>query len=478
MFMSSQPKYLSGLPLVLLTMALSLAVFMEVLDTTIANVALPHIAGDLGAATSQGTWVITSFAVANAISVPLTGWVARRFGEVRLFLTAVLMFVITSWLCGIAHNLTALILFRTLQGLFTGPLIPLSQSLLLAAYPPHRRHLALAFWGMTVITAPILGPIIGGYISDRVQWGWIFFINVPIGILAFLLARHFLNGREVDWFSSNLIVAMSVVAVVALSYFIVWELGTQNPIVDLHLFKERNFTVGTLCLSLAFFLYMGTVMLLPMLLQTQLGYTATWSGLAVAPVGIMPVLLAPIIGKLGSRLDMRWVVTFSFVMYAVCFWWRSELTAQIDFWGIVLPQFFLGFAMGTFFLPLSAITLAGMEGSRIASASSLSNFTRVLAGAVGSSVAITLWEKREAFHHARLAENFTPFSQQTAMLQSLQETGISSAQSYGIAATQITQQGFIISAAELFYVSSGLFLFLIILVWQAKPPFGAPSGGH
>ena len=459
MFMSSQPKYLSGLPLVLLTMALSLAVFMEVLDTTIANVALPHIAGDLGAATSQGTWVITSFAVANAISVPLTGWVARRFGEVRLFLTAVLMFVITSWLCGIAHNLTALILFRTLQGLFTGPLIPLSQSLLLAAYPPHRRHLALAFWGMTVITAPILGPIIGGYISDRVQWGWIFFINVPIGILAFLLARHFLNGREtqterhpidtvglvlmvlgvgslqfvldhgreVDWFSSNLIVAMSVVAVVALSYFIVWELGTQNPIVDLHLFKERNFTVGTLCLSLAFFLYMGTVMLLPMLLQTQLGYTATWSGLAVAPVGIMPVLLAPI---------------------------------------------------GTFFLPLSAITLAGMEGSRIASASSLSNFTRVLAGAVGSSVAITLWEKREAFHHARLAENFTPFSQQTAMLQSLQETGISSAQSYGIAATQITQQGFIISAAELFYVSSGLFLFLIILVWQAKPPFGAPSGGH
>ena len=194
--MSSQPKYLSGLPLVLLTMALSLAVFMEVLDTTIANVALPHIAGDLGAATSQGTWVITSFAVANAISVPLTGWVARRFGEVRLFLTAVLMFVITSWLCGIAHNLTALILFRTLQGLFTGPLIPLSQSLLLAAYPPHRRHLALAFWGMTVITAPILGPIIGGYISDRVQWGWIFFINVPIGILAFLLARHFLNGRE------------------------------------------------------------------------------------------------------------------------------------------------------------------------------------------------------------------------------------------------------------------------------------------
>ncbi len=510
MFMSSQPKYLSGLPLVLLTMALSLAVFMEVLDTTIANVALPHIAGDLGAATSQGTWVITSFAVANAISVPLTGWVARRFGEVRLFLTAVLMFVITSWLCGIAHNLTALILFRTLQGLFTGPLIPLSQSLLLAAYPPHRRHLALAFWGMTVITAPILGPIIGGYISDRVQWGWIFFINVPIGILAFLLARHFLNGREtqterhpidtvglvlmvlgvgslqfvldhgreVDWFSSNLIVTMSVVAVVALSYFIVWELGTQNPIVDLHLFKERNFTVGTLCLSLAFFLYMGTVMLLPMLLQTQLGYTATWSGLAVAPVGIMPVLLAPIIGKLGSRLDMRWVVTFSFVMYAVCFWWRSELTAQIDFWGIVLPQFFLGFAMGTFFLPLSAITLAGMEGSRIASASSLSNFTRVLAGAVGSSVAITLWEKREAFHHARLAENFTPFSQQTAMLQSLQETGISSAQSYGIAATQITQQGFIISAAELFYVSSGLFLFLIILVWQARPPFGAPSGGH
>ncbi|MDK4650488.1 DHA2 family efflux MFS transporter permease subunit [Kingella kingae] len=508
--MTAQPKYLSGLPLVLLTAALALSVFMEVLDTTIANVALPHISGDLGAATSQGTWVITSFAVANAISVPLTGWVARRFGEVRLFLTAVLMFVITSWLCGIAPNLPLLILFRTLQGLFTGPLIPLSQSLLLAAYPPHRRHLALAFWGMTVITAPILGPIIGGYISDRIHWGWIFFINIPIGAFAFLLSRHYLrgretetvknpidtvglilmvlgvgslqfvldHGREVDWFSSNVIVTASVIAFVALSYFIVWELGRDNPIVDLTLFKDRNFTVGTLCLSLAFFLYMGTVMLLPMLLQTQLGYTATWSGLAVAPVGIMPVLLAPIIGKLGDRLDMRWVVTFSFIMYAICFWWRSELTAQIHFWGIVLPQFFLGFAMGTFFLPLSAITLAGMEGHQVASAGSLSNFCRVLAGAMGSSLAITLWEKREAFHHVRLTEHFTPYSPQATMLQQMQAAGMTEAQSYGMAAMQITQQGFILSAAELFYVSAGLFLFLIALVWQAKPPFGAPTGGH
>lgn len=508
--MTAQPKYLSGLPLVLLTAALSLAVFMEVLDTTIANVALPHIAGDLGAATSQGTWVITSFAVANAISVPLTGWVARRFGEVRLFLMAVLMFVITSWLCGIAYNLTSLIIFRTMQGLFTGPLIPLSQSLLLAAYPPHRRHLALAFWGMTVITAPILGPIIGGYISDRVHWGWIFFINVPIGAFAYFAARHFLqgreteierrpidtvglvlmilgvgclqfvldHGREVDWFASNLIVVMTVISVVALSYFVVWELGRDDPIVDLSLFKERNFAVGTLCLSLAFFLYMGTVMLLPLLLQTQLGYTATWSGLAVAPVGIMPVILAPIIGKMGDRLDMRWVVTFSFVMYAACFWWRAELTAQIDFLGIVLPQFFLGFAMGTFFLPLSAITLAGMEGKRIASAGSLSNFCRVLAGAMGASLAITLWEKREAFHHTRLAENFTPFSPQAAMLQQMQQSGMSEAQSYGVAVMQITQQGFILSAAELFYVSAGFFLLLIALVWQARPPFSAPTGGH
>ena len=505
------PPPLHGFKLVLATLALSLAVFMEVLDTTIANVSLPHIAGDLGAATSQGTWIITSFGVANAISVPLTAWAAKRVGEVRLFLTAVLMFVITSWACGMANSLTMLIIFRALQGFSTAALIPLSQSLLLAAYPSNLRHLALSFWGMTVITAPILGPIVGGYISDRMHWGWIFFINIPIGLFSFFILRILLkgretkiehnpidfigiillvigvgslqfmleHGREVDWFNSNMIIILTVIAIVSLSYFIVWVLGRNHPIVDLGLFKNRNFAVGTLCLCLAFFLYMGTVMLLPMLLQTQLGYTATWSGLAVAPVGIMPVLLAPIIGKLGSKLDMRWVVTFSFAMYAICFYWRSEITAQVDFWGIVLPQFFLGFAMGTFLLPLLAIVMSGMENQQIAAASSLSNFLRVLAGAMGSSLAITMWEKREAFHHARLAEYFTAYSPQAQMVDAVQQgLGVSSQQAYGVAAMQITQQGFILSASELYYVSSGLFLFLIIFIWFAKPPFSAPMSGH
>ena len=259
----------------------------------------------------------------------------------------------------------------------------------------------------------------------------------------------------------------------------VWVLGKDNPIVDLSLFKNRNFAVGTLCLCLAFFLYMGTVMLLPMLLQTQLGYTATWSGLAVAPVGIMPVLLAPIIGKLGAKLDMRWVVTFSFAMYALCFYWRSEITVQVDFWGIVLPQFFLGFAMGTFLLPLLSIVMSGMENTQIAAASGLSNFLRVLAGAMGSSLAITMWEKREAFHHVRLTESFTALSSQAQMVESMQQgLNVSNEQAYGIVATQITQQGFILSASELYYVSALLFLLLIILIWFVKPPFGEPVDGH
>lgn len=505
------PAPLQGIQLVLVTLGLSLAVFMEVLDTTIANVSLPHIAGDLGAATSQGTWVITSFGVANAISVPLTAWAAKRVGEVRLFLTAILMFILTSWACGMSHNLWVLVFFRALQGFSTAALIPLSQSLLLASYPRHLRNLALSFWGMTVITAPILGPIIGGYISDRMHWGWIFFINIPIGLLSFVLLSVLLrgretkiekrpvdyvgivllilgvgslqfmleHGREVDWFNSNFIVTLAVISVVCLSYFVVWVLGKDNPIVDLSLFKNRNFAVGTLCLCLAFFLYMGTVMLLPMLLQTQLGYTATWSGLAVAPVGIMPVLLAPIIGKLGAKLDMRWVVTFSFAMYALCFYWRSEITAQVDFWGIVLPQFFLGFAMGTFLLPLLSIVMSGMENTQIAAASGLSNFLRVLAGAMGSSLAITMWEKREAFHHVRLTESFTALSSQAQMVESMQQgLNVSSEQAYGIVATQITQQGFILSASELYYVSALLFLLLIILIWFVKPPFGEPVDGH
>ncbi|MDF0605762.1 DHA2 family efflux MFS transporter permease subunit [Neisseriaceae bacterium TC5R-5] len=505
---------LTGSRLVWVTLALSMSVFMQVLDTTIANVALPTISGNLGAATSQGTWVITSFGVANAISVPLTGWLAKRLGEVKLFVASTLLFVFTSWLCGMSSSLEMLIFFRVLQGAVAGPMIPLSQSLLLNCYPPAKKGLALSLWAMTVIVAPVFGPILGGVISDNWHWGWIFFINVPVGLIAALVAWKQLQhretvtnkqaidglglallvvgvgalqmmldrGKELDWFHSSEILVLAIVAVVALSYLVIWELGEKNPIVDLALFKQRNFTVGTIAISLGFMLYFGTVVLLPLLLQTQLGYTATWAGLAAAPIGILPIILSPIIGKNAHRLDMRWLVTISFSIYALTFFWRSTFNPQMDFAYVVWPQLVQGIGIACFFMPLTTITLSGLRPDQIASASSLSNFLRILAGSIGTSITTTMWDRREALHHTRLSEHLSLYDQASIQwFKLLEMLGLSEPQQQAFTSLQITQQGYILAANEIFWLSGILFIGLIALVWLAKPPFstaGGDSGAH
>lgn len=504
-------KYLEGPQLVIMTIALSLATFMQVLDSTIANVAIPTIAGNLGASNSQGTWVITSFGVANAISIPLTGWLAKRFGEVKLFLWATTAFAFASWACGISSSLTMLIVCRILQGLVAGPLIPLSQSLLLNNYPPAKRGLAMALWAMVVVVAPICGPILGGWISDNYHWGWIFFINVPIGITVVFLALQSLKGREtamvrrpidtvglimlvigigclqmvldrgkeLDWFSSNEIVVLTIVAVIALAVLIIWELTDDNPIIDLSLFKSRNFTIGCTSISLAYMLYFGTIVLLPQLLQEVFGYTATWAGLASAPVGIIPVLLSPIIGRFSHHLDMRKLVTFSFIVYAVCFFWRAyTFEPGMSFADAAWPQFIQGLAVACFFMPLTTITLSGLPPERIAAASSLSNFIRTLGGSIGTSITTTMWANRESLHHSQLAESvnvYNPNAQQ--MYQQLQSMGMSQQQASGYIAQQITNQGLIFSANEIFCAAGGIFILLLVTIWFAKPPFTSGSGG-
>lgn len=504
-------KPLEGVPLVLMTIALSMATFMQVLDSTIANVAIPTIAGNLGSSTSQGTWVITSFGVANAISIPITGWLAKRVGEVKLFLGSTIAFVIASWACGMSNSLTMLIFFRVIQGVVAGPLIPLSQSLLLNNYPPAKRSVALSLWAMTVIVAPIFGPILGGWISDNYHWGWIFFINVPIGVVVVMLTLQTLRtretkteikpidtvglvllvvgigslqimldqGKELDWFNSTEIIVLTVVAVVALLVLLVWELTDDHPIVDLSLFESRNFTIGCLSISLAYMLYFGSIVLLPQLLQEVYGYTATWAGLASAPVGIIPVILSPIIGRFAHRLDMRKLVTFSFIMYAVCFYWRAyTFEPGMDFGASAWPQFIQGFAIACFFMPLTTITLSGLPPERMAAASSLSNFTRTLAGSIGTSITTTMWMNRESMHHSYLSESVTAFdanSQQ--MYHQLEQAGMTQQQASAYIAQQITNQGLIISANEIFWLSAGVFILLLVLIWFARPPFGAGGGG-
>ncbi len=500
---------LGGRDLVLGTIALSLATFMNVLDTSIANVSIPAIAGNMGVSPSQGTWVITSFAVANAISVPLTGWLTQRFGQVRLFTASVLLFVIASWLCGLAPNIGALIALRVLQGLVAGPMIPLSQTLLLASYPKAKAGTAMAMWSMTVLVAPVAGPLLGGWITDNISWPWIFYINVPVGLFAAGLAWSIYRtrdpgprrirldyvgltllvlfvgamqimidkGKELDWFSSGQIVTLAVVATVSFLFFLAWELTDKHPIVDLRLFARRNFTAGTLSLSIAYGLFFGNVVLLPLWLQQTMGYTATWAGLATAPVGILALILSPWVGKNVGKIDPRRLATVAFIGFGLVLWMRSNFNAQADFVTILIPTVLQGAAMAFFFIPLQAIVFSGLAPDRMPAAAGLSNFVRITAGAVGTSLFTTFWEDRASLHHAQLAEavNATNHTAQLTLAQ-LTTSGLSDQQAMATVNRMIDQQAYTMAVTDLFYLSAILFFVLIVVIWLAKPSLGGTAG--
>ena len=500
---------LTGSARLLGTLALSAATFMNVLDSSIANVSLPAIAGDLGVSPVQGTWVITSFAVANAIAVPLTGWLTQRIGQVRLFVASVLLFVLMSWLCGLAPNMTLLIAARTLQGFVAGPMIPLSQTLLLSSYPPAKAGLAMAMWSMTTLVAPIMGPLLGGWITDNVSWPWIFYINVPVGLLAAACAWGIYReresatrkvpidaiglallvvwvgalqlmldmGKEHDWFHSPLIVGFAVTAVVGLAFFLVWELTDEHPVVDLSLFRRRNFWAGALATAVGYGVFFGNVVLLPLWLQQFMGYTATQAGMVLAPVGLLAIVLSPIVGLTVNRFDPRLYASFAFVVFAVVLGMRALFTTQADFATIMIPTVVQGVAMAFFFVPLVTITLSGLHPSRIPAASGLSNFTRITAGAMGTSIATTLWEDRSAMHHAHLAESMQHGNGAlTQTLGTLEAGGLSHEQALGVVNNLLTQQAFMLSTQELFYGSELLFLALVGLVWLARRPSTGGAG--
>jgi MFS transporter, DHA2 family, multidrug resistance protein len=509
---SRAPAYppLTGAPLVLGTVALSLATFMNVLDTSIANVSIPAIAGDMGVSPAQGTWIITSFAVANAISVPLTGWLTQRFGQVRLFTASVLLFVIASWLCGLAPNIGMLIAFRVLQGLVAGPMIPLSQTLLLASYPTAKAGTAMAMWAITVLVAPVAGPLLGGWITDNISWPWIFYINIPVGLFAagltwsiyrkrdpgprrvpldviglvllilFVGAMQIMidKGKELDWFSSGQIVALAIVASVSFLFFLAWELTDKHPVVDLRLFAQRNFVAGTMSLSIAYGLFFGNVVLLPLWLQQYMGYTATWAGLATAPVGILAILLSPWVGKNVSKIDPRVLATVAFVGFGLVLWMRSHFNAQADFTTILIPTVLQGAAMAFFFIPLQAIVFSGLTPERMPSAAGLSNFVRITAGAVGTSLFTTFWENRAILHHAQLSEAVNPGNQ--AAMQTLGQLtagGLSTEQALTSINRTIDQQAYTMAVTDMFYLSGLLFFVLIAVIWLAKPKPGGAAGG-
>ncbi|MCA0243911.1 MAG: DHA2 family efflux MFS transporter permease subunit [Proteobacteria bacterium] len=507
---------LQGSQRVLGTLALSLATFMNVLDTSIANVSLPAIAGDMGVSPSQGTWVITSFAVANAIAVPLTGWLTQRFGQVRLFTLSVLLFVLASWLCGLAPNLEMLIAFRVLQGLVAGPMIPLSQTLLLASYPPAMAGTAMALWAMTTLVAPVTGPLLGGWITDNVAWPWIFYINVPVGLFAAALTWSIYRsrdpgprrvpldrtgllllvlwvgslqlmvdkGKELDWFASGQIIALAISAAVGFAFFLVWELTERQPIVNLRLFARRNFTMGVLALSVAYGLFFGNVVLLPLWLQQWMGYTATWAGLATAPVGLLAIVLSPWVGKNVGRIDPRKLATVSFAGFGYVLWLRSHFSTASTFELVLIPTILQGAAMAFFFIPLQSIVFSGIPPEQLPSAAGVSNFVRITAGAIGTSLFTTLWDSRASLHHARLVESLN--SGNVALQQSFTQLGtlgMTEDQVRALVERQLQQQAYTMAVTDLFLLSSALFIGLIALVWLSERPprvsgAAADAGAH
>lgn len=499
-----EEKYESGFRLFLLTFAICLGTFIQILDTSIANVAIPYIAGNLSVSADQGTWVITSFSASNAVVLPLTGWLSDYFGRVKLFVWSVILFSLTSFFCGFSSSLTMLVVFRVMQGAVAGSLIPLSQSLLLANNPPEKQGSALGFWGMIVVVAPILGPILGGYITDVYTWPWIFYINVPIGLFAAFVTWYFLHdkeskikrdpidwigimllsigvgclqimldkGKDLDWFESNTIIVLSITSVIALCYFGIWTSFQKYPVVDFSFFKNRNFAFGTIAVTIGYLFYFGSTVTTPLWLQTEQNYTPFWAGVAVAPVGVAPFFLSTTVGKYMNRFDIRIISALSFFIFSLSFFYQANFTTDVSLKAIMLARFFQGFGVAIFFLPLVQISLGEIPKERYASASGLFNFVRILVGSgFGTSLAIQVWTRMEIFHHARLSEATTAYSPLTQQFYEVLEGSspiFTRSVSDRILDSLVEQQAFMLSTNDLCWIAAWGFLGLIPLIFLCK----------
>ncbi len=498
---------LAGSAKAITAIALALGTFMQVLDTSIANVSIPTIAGNLGVSSDQGTWVITSFAVANGVSVPLTGWLMQRFGVVRTFVVSVALFTIASLLCGVAWSLPSLIAFRVLQGGVSGPMIPGSQALLISVFGPAKRPLALTIWSVTTLVAPIAGPLLGGYISDNYVWPWIFLINVPVGlfctfvcwtnlksqetpthklpidrvglVLLFLwvgaLQIMLDKGKDLDWFNSSAIVILLIVTVVAFAAWLIWEITEKHPIVDLSLFRSRSFALGTTALCLGYAVLFGNLVLMPLWLQSYVGYTATWAGLVSAPSGVTAVLTTLAMGRLMHRYDARSLAAVAFGLYAISYFMRAGLTADASYFAFMAPQIVQGFAMALFFVPLLAVIFDGLPPQKIPAASGLSNFLRITAASFATSLTTTFWDRREALHQARLADTisvYTPAYQQS--LAQFHGFGLGDQGAAGAMTQVLVGQSYLLSSLDIFYFSGWLCILLIPVCFLVRRP--TPSG--
>jgi len=461
-------------------------------------------------------WVITSFAVSNAIALPLTGFLTRRFGERRLFVWATFAFAMASLLCGLASSMGMLVVARALQGFVAGPMYPVAQALMISIYPPAKRGQAIALLAMVTVVAPIAGPILGGWITENYSWEWIFFINVPIGIfVSFVVARQLRGrperldkprmdyvglatlvvgvgalqilldlGNDEDWFNSTKIVVLAIVAVIALAVFFIWELTDSDPIVDLRLFRHRNFAAGTIALVLAYAAFFAVALIVPLWLQRNLGYTAIWAGLATAPIGVLPVLLTPLVGKYATRFDLRIIASLAFIVMAATSFARAGFNLDVDFERVAMVQLWMGLGVALFFMPVLTILLSDLEPHEIASGSGVATFFRTLGGSFAASLTTWAWNQRTVVHHAQLTEHIPaadPVIRRTVEMLGQGDSGSGAGQALQRGALaldhMIAQQAAQLGFNEIFHLLGILFIVVIAFVWLARPPFSAKIGG-
>ena len=505
----AEPPPLAGVALLLAGLLLATSNFMVVLDMTIANVSVPNIAGGLAVSPNEGTWVITSYSVAEAIVVPLTGWLAGRFGTVRVFVVGMLGFGLFSFLCGLAPTLGWLVAFRVAQGLCGGPIMPMSQTLLMRIFPPKMRGQAMGLWAMTTVVAPIVGPILGGFLCDSIGWSWIFFINVPVALIAGAIAFRTLGsrdtptqkrpvdlvglgllvtfvgalqimldkGKELDWFSSPFIVALALTAAAGFAAFLIWELTAADPIVNLRVFRHRGFVGAVLTISITFGAYFCSIVLVPLWLQTTMGYTATWAGYVICLGGVLAVIMSPIVGQMVGKVDSRKLVTFGVLWLAGAALLRSHSASNINYWSLAWPFLAQGIAIPFFFIPTNQLALSSVPPQEVAAAAGLSNFLRTTSAAFATSLVTTFWDNASTANHAQLAGRLNDAE---GTMATLRAQGMTADQALG-QLDQMTQgQAVMLATNQMFLITALLFVVAAATVWLVPKPGAAPAaaGGH
>jgi MFS transporter, DHA2 family, multidrug resistance protein len=505
----------------LIAVAVMSSTFMEVLDTTVVNVSLPHIAGNLSATPDEATWTLTSYLVANAIVLPMTGWLASNFGRKRLLISSVLGFTVASFFCGLAPSLPLLIVFRLIQGACGGGLQPLSQAILLEAFPPEKRGQAMAFWALGIVVAPMLGPVAGGWLTDNYSWRWVFYINVPIGILATILTIMFVfdppylrrkslgidywgigllvlgigslqimldKGQEDDWFASHFIATLAFFTVIGLVGLIIRELKTDHPIIDLGVFKYRSFATGTFLMTIVGFVLYGSTVLLPLLMQEVLGYTATHAGVTNLPRGLASFLVMPFVGILISKVDPRKLLGTGVLLVAAAMFELSRLSLDVGFWGFWWPLILQGSALGLVFVPLTTVTNDPIPKERMGNATSLFNLMRNIGASIGISTVETLQIRRMQVHIHDLGKNVTGTSLQTqqmvaglraAFMARGADSVTATHRAYGVIWALVQRQAAMLSYNDTFLFLAFMFLavFPFILLMR-KPKKGGPMMVH